>query len=335
MKISIIGAGISGLCAYKQLKDHNPVIFEKERVGGLCVPDERYAKVSIKENGYAFGKYGEHIFHTDSKEVYEAFRLIYPDCVFYEHKTEIYVNGEFLPYPPNIRTLEKATIEEIVVPYTEKQWGNQKQEDIDYILKRFKTFPDYDYRTFKERFQFVPDRMDYGNPDIDPDDVVFGEISFKDLDNLDSDLVINTSPLDRFYGKDFLKYRSLEFETGIDYGNTFKDRAMTINYPESIFKYTRVHHHGRFLVYEFPKESGIPMYPVFNPERSLELIESNLPFLECVKLKDTRFFIHKYRNKTIIHVGRLGSYQYLNIDKAIENVLGALKGIKNEKSNML
>ena len=62
--------------------------------------------------------------------------------------------------------------------------------------------------------------MDYGNPDIDPDDVVFGEISFKDLDKLDSDLVINTSPLDRFYGKDFLKYRSLEFETGIDYGNT-------------------------------------------------------------------------------------------------------------------
>jgi UDP-galactopyranose mutase len=330
MKVSIIGAGISGLCAYKQLAKFRPIIFEKEMVGGLCVPNEKYFEQSIRENGYAFGKFGEHIFHTDNKEVYEAFRLIYPECLFYEHKTEIYVNGEFLPYPPNIKTLGKASVEQIVIPYTEKQWGEQKEEDIDFILKRFKTFNDYDYRTFKERFQFIPNKMDYGSPDINTKDVVYREISFDDVDGLDADLVINTSPLDRFYGKDFLIYRSLDFEIGIDYGNTFKDRAMTINYPESIFKYTRVHHHGRFLVYEFPRETGTPMYPVFNPERSLKIILDNFPFLECIKVNDTRFFIHKYKNKLIVHVGRLGSYQYLNIDKAIENVLGALKEIVNE-----
>lgn len=328
MKISIIGAGISGLCAYKQLEKFKPTIYEKNRVGGLCVPDENYKEQSIKENGYAFGKYGEHIFHTDNKEVFEAFRLIYPDCLFYEHKTEIFVNGEFLPYPPNIKTLSNATVEQIVIPYTEKQWGNQKQDDIDYILKRFKTFNDFDYRTFKERYQFIPAKMDYGNPNIDPGDVVYNEINFDDIDELDSYIIINTSPLDGFYGKDFLSYRSLDFEVGEDYGKTFEGRAMTINYPESIFKYTRVHHHGKFLVYEFPKDHGIPMYPVFNPEKSLEIILDNLPFLEHFKVGDTRFFVHKYNDKTILHVGRLGSYQYLNIDKAIENVLGALKGIE-------
>ena len=328
----IIGCGIAGLTACRLLESKTAVyLCEKDRIGGLCVPNLDYYDRAIQENSYAFGAYGEHIFHTENPYIAKLFKSIYPTAVAYEHRTEIFVNGKFLPYPPNIKTLQHATVDEIVAPYTAKQWGEQSTDDITHILKRFTTYNDYDYRTFKDRYQYVPYAMDYGKPFISPDvdtlDITnHTEMDYEDVLECDHDLIINTSPLDKFYGKDFLKYRSLEFEVGIDYGNNFKDRAMTINYPERTFAYTRVHHHGKYIVYEYPSETGLPMYPVYNPDKSLELIRKELPELQyhTVLGCNCRFFVHKCGNKIILHVGRLGSYQYLNIDKAMMSTVGAI-----------
>ena len=291
----IIGCGIAGLTACRLLESKTAVyLCEKDRIGGLCVPNLDYYDRAIQENGYVFGAYGEHIFHTENPYIAKLFKSIYPTAVAYEHRTEIFVNGKFLPYPPNIKTLQHATVDEIVAPYTAKQWGEQSTDDITHILKRFTTYNDYDYRTFKDRYQYVPYAMDYGKPFISPDvdtlDITnHTEMNYEDVLECDHDLIINTSPLDKFYGKDF-------------------------------------HHHGKYIVYEYPSETGLPMYPVYNPDKSLELIRKELPELQyhTVLGCNCRFFVHKCGNKIILHVGRLGSYQYLNIDKAMMSTVGAI-----------
>ena len=98
----IIGCGIAGLTACRLLESKTAVyLCEKDRIGGLCVPNLDYYDRAIQENGYVFGAYGEHIFHTENPYIAKLFKSIYPTAVAYEHRTEIFVNGKFLPYPPN------------------------------------------------------------------------------------------------------------------------------------------------------------------------------------------------------------------------------------------
>lgn len=333
--IAIIGGGIAGITAYHLLKKNTNAqltLFEPKRIGGLCVYNEKYAERSLTENGYKLGEYGEHIFHTNLPEIAQLFKEIYPDAIAYEHRTEIYVNGKYLPYPPNNETMTYATVKDIVNNYTLKQWGNSiSEDDRKAILQRFKVYNDNDTRTFRDRYQYVPNEMDFTKVDIlNTANILHNSADITILN--DCDIIINTSPLDKFYGRDFLKYRSLKFEFGIDYCNNFKDRAMTINYPELNYAYTRVHHHGKILSYEYPSETGTPMYPILNPTDSNKCIIENIPGIQCIELEHgCRCYIHTIGDKCILHVGRLGSYQYLNIDMTMYGVKAAIEKLLSYK----
>jgi UDP-galactopyranose mutase len=337
-EIIIIGGGIAGITAFHLLKnrtDAHITIFEPNRIGGLCVHNEKYADKALAENGYKFGEYGEHIFHTNIPEVAKLFKEIYPDAIAYEHRTEIYVNGRYLPYPPNKETMKYATVADMVNEYTSKQWGDTlSASDRANILKRFKVYDDNDTRTFRDRYQYVPNEMDYTKvKSLNEAHIVRCSADVNILKECSANsIIINTSPLDKFYGKDFLTYRSLYFEFGIDYGNNFKNRAMTINYPEKNYAYTRVHHHGKILSYEYPSATGIPMYPIINPTDSDRLILSQLPELQTVLLGHCcRCYVHHIGNQTVIHAGRLGSYQYLNIDLTMYGIMTMVEHLLSGK----
>ena len=148
---------------------------------------------------------------------------------------------------------------------------------------------------------------------------------FAEKEELDAlaEKIVFTGPIDQFYAYQFgeLEYRSLRFETEILEEENYQGNAV-VNYTDYEVPYTRVieHKHFEFLqggktviTREYPdtwtKEKE-PYYPV-NDEKNNQLYQT-------------------YRNRAkqdqnIIFGGRLGQYQYYDMDKVILEALNCVK----------
>ena len=386
-EICIIGGGIAGLTAAMWMKQHElaPLtwLFEADdKLGGLC-------KVGHWQDDKGFGtcEYGEHIFHTEDERIKDIFLALYPDAKVYEHITEIYVEGPkgkaYVPYPINLDTIDKlyeisgwsetafnpkeycskkislANLDPstkqlcyryIIEPYSRKQWGHY---NFDTVLEdRIRVYLDRDNRTFRDRYQYVPDKMDYGNVRKSLKGVHIRcktPMTYRDVINdyiycgPRNTLIINTSPIDAFYtdnlNKCILPYRTLKFKGGVDLNGTYKDRPMTVNYPDKNRAYTRVHNYGKDIVFEYPDEcirGDIPMYPIYEEGFSSEILFKTIQkntdkqlHLEAHEDGFAQYYTDYIRKDndtkvTILHVGRLGSYKYMNIDTTMYQVVHAL-----------
>ena len=69
---------------------------------------------------------------------------------------------------------------------------------------------------------------------------------------------------------------------------------------------------GRSLPYEYPTDEGVPYYPIPRPENQALY---RLYRAEAQRLSDVWF------------VGRLGSYQYLNMDQVVAQALATFDRI--------
>ena len=100
-KVVIIGAGFAGGTVARLLADKGyevEIYEEREHVGGNAYDfvDESKSYVHL---------YGPHIFHTNIQEVYE-FLSNYTDWFPYEHKVLGYIDGNFVPIPFSLKSLE-------------------------------------------------------------------------------------------------------------------------------------------------------------------------------------------------------------------------------------
>lgn len=103
MEILIIGCGFAGAVVARQLaeKNHHVRIIEKRNhIGGNCYD-------CYDEYGVLVHQYGPHIFHTNSKEVYD-FLSKYTDWYNYKHEVVGNVYGKIIPIPFNLNTLMKV-----------------------------------------------------------------------------------------------------------------------------------------------------------------------------------------------------------------------------------
>src|SRR6185295_19927987 len=121
----IVGAGFAGSVCARQLADAGKsvlLIDQRHHVGGNAYDE-------YDEAGILIHKYGPHIFHTNSEDVFDylsRFTAWRP----YQHKVLAHVNGGHLvPMPINLTTLQEfdgdevAAREALIRPYTRKQWG--------------------------------------------------------------------------------------------------------------------------------------------------------------------------------------------------------------------
>lgn len=314
----IIGGGITGIACAWVLKDYFDEIhiYEKtDRLGGLCKNLETSDYKVFKP-----GLFGEHIFHSDDEKVAELFKSLFNEVEYYEHRANVFVNGEFLEFPLNkksLKLLEGDVYDLVFKPYSEKQWGTSDEDFFKDKISRVKPKENYDSRYFNSRFQYIPKNNAYDF--ILPKNCKVFYNTEKTIHDIDDSIWINTSNLDDFYGTDYLTYRSLIFEFGGKKNNYFDGKPITINYPSKEFAYTRVHNYEHYLSYEFPteyiKNKNIPMYP-----------NKNINIENTFGIKKIFNF---YRDKNIFHLGRLGSYKYLDIDKCLEQVL-ILKEVIND-----
>lgn len=186
----IVGAGFAGsVLAERLARDMGKTVLlcdRREHIGGNAYDCPDAAGVLIH-------KYGPHIFHTNSKAIFDylsRFTAWRP----YEHRALARVDGKFLPFPINLDTINQfygmrlneaeagdflnsiaevrdilRTSEDAVVSragrrlyekffrgYTRKQWGLDPSELDAQVTARIPVRTNRDDRYFTDQFQFMP-----------------------------------------------------------------------------------------------------------------------------------------------------------------------------------
>lgn len=219
--------------------------------------------------------------------------------------------------------------EKLIKGYTEKQWGRKCKELPAFILKRLPIRMVFDNNYFNDRFQGIPiggytkiiEKM------LDGVTVRLGTDFFSDRKALSkaAKKVVYTGAIDEYFGYSLgrLEYRSLRFETEDLPAENYQGNAV-VNYTEYEIPYTRIIEHKHFefgcqggertdhtvITREYPvvREHGEPFYPL-NDEKNNALYERYKALAE--------------KEKNVIFGGRLGEYQYYDMDQVIESALAA------------
>ena len=216
--------------------------------------------------------------------------------------------------------------EKLVKGYTEKQWGRPCTELPAFIIRRLPVRLTYDNNYFNDRWQGIPmggytamvEKMFEGA------EVCLNTEYFDDREHYDSiaDMQIFTGLIDRYFDDCYgtLEYRSLRFETEVLDTDNYQGNTL-VNYTNYEIPYTRIIEHKFFepetqaslprtvITREYPatwKPGDEPYYPI-NNERNNEL------YAKYRKLAETK--------KGLRFGGRLGTYQYLDMDKVIAQAL--------------
>ena len=218
--------------------------------------------------------------------------------------------------------------EKLVKGYTEKQWGRKCTELPAFIIRRLPVRFVYDNNYFNDPYQGIPiggytkivEKMLDGievrtNTDYFADRAYFDSIAKKR---------VFTGMIDQYFEECYgtLEYRSLRFETELLDEENYQGNAL-VNYTEYEIPYTRIIEHKHFemgcqsgevnpktvITREYPKQwqkGDEPYYPI-NDERNNTLY---------AKYKELAA-----QHPEVIFGGRLGIYQYLDMDKVIALVL--------------
>lgn len=186
----VVGAGFSGSVIAERLATQMGkkvlVVDKRNHIGGNAY--DHY-----NEAGVLVHKYGPHIFHTNSREVFEYLSQ-FTEWRSYEHRVLASVDGQLVPIPINLDTINRLyglnlssfevesflqslaepkeqirTSEDVVVSkvgrtlyekffrnYTRKQWGLDPSELDRSVIARIPTRTNRDDRYFTDSYQAMP-----------------------------------------------------------------------------------------------------------------------------------------------------------------------------------
>jgi UDP-galactopyranose mutase len=186
----VVGAGFSGSVIAERLASQSGkkvlVVDKRNHIGGNAY--DHY-----DEHGVLVHKYGPHIFHTNSRDVFEYLSR-FTKWRSYEHRVLASVDGQQVPIPINLDTINKLygmnlnsfeveefykslaepieyirTSEDVVVSkvgrelyekffrnYTRKQWGLDPSELDKSVIARIPTRTNRDDRYFTDTYQAMP-----------------------------------------------------------------------------------------------------------------------------------------------------------------------------------
>lgn len=352
----IVGAGLYGsVFAYEAKKRGKTclVIDKRSHIGGNIYCEEI--------EGINVHKYGAHIFHTSNKVIWEYINQFaefnhYVNSPVAVYKDELYnlpFNMNTFSKMWNIRTPQEAkdiiakqiaeldisepknleeqalslagrdVYEKLVKGYTEKQWGRDCTDLPAFIIKRLPLRFTYDNNYFNDRFQGIPmggytkiiEKM------LDGIDVKVATDYFEFIkENPDiAEKTLFTGMIDEYYDYQLgaLEYRSVRFETEVLDCDNYQGNAV-VNYTDREVPYTRIIEHKHFefghqektvISREYSSEWKVgmePYYPVNNDQ-------NNALFAAYKALAS--------KEEKVIFGGRLGNYQYYDMDKVIEAAL--------------
>ena len=352
----IVGAGLYGAVFARELTKAGKtclVIDKRDHIAGNIYTHEM--------EGIQVHQYGAHIFHTNNKEVWDYLNQFavfnrYTNSPIANYKGEIYnmpfnmntfnkMWGVITPaeaaakieeqrkanYTENPRNLEEQAInlvgvdiyEKLIKGYTEKQWGRPCTELPAFIIKRLPVRLTYDNNYFNALYQGIPvggytamvAKM------LEGVEVRLGQDYLADKASWDAltDKVVYTGPIDAYfaYKLGVLEYRSVRFETEVLNETNYQGNAV-VNYTDAETPYTRVIEHKHF-------EFGTQEKTVISREYSAEWKLGDEPYYPVNDEKNSALYA-KYKElaageEKVIFGGRLGEYQYYDMDKVVEVAL--------------
>ena len=222
----------------------------------------------------------------------------------------------------------KDIYETLIKGYSEKQWGMKATDIPAFIIRRLPFRFTFNNNYFNDRYQGIPsdgytqliENMLNGIEVKLNTDFLSNKAEYKKL----AHKIVYTGPIDSFFDYCYgaLDYRSLHFEHEIlESTDNYQGNAV-FNFTDAEVSYTRIIEHKHFAFgqqkgtviskeypanWEIGKES---FYPV-NDEKNQALYKK---YKELSQDEDH-----------IIFGGRLGQYQYYDMDKTIEQAMNKIK----------
>lgn len=344
----IVGAGFSGSVLANKLAEHGKkvlLIDKRSHIGGNAYD-------TYDQNGVLIHKYGPHIFHTNSKIIFE-FLSQFTSWKKYEHRVLAKVDDKLLPIPINLDTVNRLynlqlnenqlaqffenvripkeeilNSEDVIISqvgidlyekffkfYTKKQWGIFPSELHPSVTSRIPIRTNNDPRYFTDTYQFMP--TDGFTP------LFKNLISNKNI-TLELDCDFKTYKLSN--------YKHLIFSGPID--TFYKHSLGPLPYRSLRFEHKHVANCNYF------QEVGTINYPNdFDYTRITEFkhltqqkhsgtsIVKEYPVAEGdpyypIPQQENIALYKKYltlslKDKHVSFIGRLGEYKYYNMDQAV------------------
>lgn len=222
--------------------------------------------------------------------------------------------------------------EKLIRGYTEKQWGRSCLELPAFIIRRLPVRLNYDNNYFNALYQGIPvgGYTQMVANMLEGIEVRLGIDYLKNKAELDAlaERVLYTGAIDAFYDYCFgaLEYRRVRFEVEtLDLPN-FQGNAI-VNYTDAETPYTRIIEHKWF---EFGKDTNGNDLPktIITREYSVEWKPGDEPYYPLNNEKNGKLY-ERYKSRAnqeekVIFGGRLGEYQYYDMDQVIRRALDVL-----------
>lgn len=220
----------------------------------------------------------------------------------------------------------KDIYEILIKGYTEKQWGRSCREIPASVIKRLPVRMTFDNNYFDHPYQGIPigGYTKMIKKMLEGAELQMETDFLKERKYLEKQArcIVYTGPVDAYFSYHYgpLQYRSLQFETEVlDTGNYQGIAGMNFTDAETL--YTRIIEHKHFEL-----GAGNPDKTVITKEYPKEWSPGEEPYYPINNMENTRLY-EQYRllcekEQNVIFGGRLGKYEYLDMDQTIAQALG-------------
>jgi UDP-galactopyranose mutase len=355
----IVGAGFAGSVLAErlasQLNQKVMLLDKRNHIGGNAYD-------LYNEDGILIHKYGPHIFHTNSLEVFEYLSR-FTEWRPYQHKVLASVDGQHVPMPINLDTINRLygtnmtsfqlkeffesvaearesiqTSEDVIVSkigrelyekffrnYTRKQWGLDPSELDASVTARVPTRTNRDDRYFTDRYQVMPLHG-------------YTRMFEKMLAHPNIKVLLNT---DYREVEQWLPFRELIYTGPVDeffdycYGKLpyrslefeFKTFHMPVYQPAAVVNYPNEYEYTRVTEFKYLTGQEHPKTSVVYEYPRAE----GDPYYPVPRPENTQVY-KQYKvladaTENVHFVGRLATYKYYNMDQVVAQALTLFKRI--------
>lgn len=354
--VLVVGAGFAGSVLAERLAAESGkrvlVIDKRPHIAGNAYDHADAAGIMVH-------RYGPHIFHTNSDEVF-AYLSRFTRWRSYEHRVLASVRDKLVPIPINRTTLndlygldlldeaqaaaflaaraeprEIRTSEDVVVAavgrelyetffqgYTRKQWGLDPSQLDKAVTARVPTRTNTDDRYFLDRHQAMPAdgyTAMFAKILDHPNITVQTGVDFADCD-VRADHVIYTGPIDEYFGH---RFGQLPYRS-LAFRHETHDvtqfqSAAVVNYPAPDVPYTRITEYKQLTGQQAAQTSISYEFPQ----------DQGDPYYPIPRAENQALF-RKYEALAdalpdVSFVGRLATYRYYNMDQVVGQALATYR----------
>lgn len=348
----IVGAGYAGSILAERLARGSGkqvlLVDRRPHIGGNAYDHYDDAGVLVH-------KYGPHIFHTNSKEVFDYLSR-FTEWRQYQHKVLASVDGQLVPIPINLDTINKLyglglnsfqmeeflasraekreqikTSEDVVVSkvgrelyekffrgYTRKQWGLDPSELDAQVTARVPTRTNRDDRYFTDTYQAMPKHG-------------FTRMFEKMLDHPNIKIMLNADYRDV---KDSIPHREIIYTGPVDEFFDFRFGKLPYRCLEFKHETLNIPQYQPVAVVNYPNENPFTRITEFKHLTGQEHPKTSIVYEYPQAEGDPYYPIPRRENAEIyrqyqglaeasgIHfVGRLATYKYYNMDQVVAQAL--------------